>query len=125
MFWWALFSVTKTFQRFIRVFATFMASSQDVPEKKGNHVVCYILAKYLCYEIYIFSSPSTFIYSVTLSLKPAGNAPTLKQSKFAVAGDRQVSWLLQWLKKVLHSGPEESMVCKLFFCLAFPLHMQE
>ncbi len=47
---------------------------------------------------------------MTLSLKPAGNAPTLKQSKFSVPGDRQVSWLLQWLKKALHAGPEESMV---------------
>ena len=80
-----------------------MASSGDAAEKKGKYLIQNILENYVAVSL------------VTLTLKPAGNAPTLKTSKFAVPGDRTVSWLQQWLKKALHSGPEESMV-KWYFC---------
>lgn len=45
---------------------------------------------------------------VTVSLKPAGNAPTLKQKKFLVEGVRTVAYIHQWLRKALKCEPDET-----------------
>ena len=47
---------------------------------------------------------------VTVSLKPAGNAPLLNKKKFLVEGNRTVGWMHQWLRKNLKCEPDESMV---------------
>ena len=52
----------------------------------------------------------TLLFPVTVSLKPAGNAPLLRQRKFLVERSRTVGWMIQWLKKTLKCEPEESVV---------------
>jgi len=52
----------------------------------------------------------SLLFAVTVSLKPAGNAPLLRQRKFLVERSRTVGWMLQWLKKTLKCEPEESVV---------------
>ena len=52
----------------------------------------------------------TLLFLVTVSLKPAGNAPLLRQRKFLVERSRTVGWMIQWLKKTLKCEPEESVV---------------
>ena len=47
---------------------------------------------------------------VIVSLTPAGNAPVLKQKKFAVVRDRNVGWMMQWLRKQLKCEPADSVV---------------
>ena len=49
-------------------------------------------------------------FPVTVSLKPAGNAPTLNKKKFLVEGNRTMGWMHQWLRKNLKCEPDESMV---------------
>ncbi len=49
-------------------------------------------------------------HSVTVSLKPAGDAPTLNKSKFLVESDKTVGWLHQWLRKAIKCEPDESTV---------------
>ena len=49
-------------------------------------------------------------FAVTVSLKPAGNAPLLRQRKFLVERNRTVGWMLQWLKKTLKCESDESVV---------------
>ncbi len=48
--------------------------------------------------------------SVTVSLKPAGDAPTLNKSKFLVESDKTVGWLHQWLRKAIKCEADESTV---------------
>ena len=51
-----------------------------------------------------------FLCVVTVSLKPAGNAPMLSKKKFLVERNRTVGWIHQWLKKHLKCEPDESIV---------------
>ena len=64
-------------------------------------------------ELMVYPPPPTHtppLSSVTVSLKPAGNAPTLNKSKFLVERERTVGWLHQWLKKALKCDADESIV---------------
>lgn len=67
----------------------------------------------VCAESYEFCAllmRDIFSRSVTVSLKPAGNAPLLRQRKFLVERSRTVGWMIQWLKKTLKCEAEESVV---------------
>ena len=51
-----------------------------------------------------------YVRVVVLSLRPVGNAPTLKSKKFAVEKTRDIAWLSQWLKSKLKCTDNESIV---------------
>jgi len=46
---------------------------------------------------------------ITLVLKSAGNAPQLKQTKFHVARDKTVAWVLTFLRKATKLDASESL----------------
>ena len=52
-----------------------------------------------------FSSPP-----VTVSLSPIGNAPALRQKRFAVSREKNIGWLNQWLRKNLKCDVGDSVV---------------
>ncbi|XP_064406907.1 ubiquitin-like protein ATG12 [Halichondria panicea] len=61
------------------------------------------------------------VRKITVSLKPAGDAPTLNKSKFLVESDKTVGWLHQWLRKAIKCEPDESTFVYVSQCFAPPL----
>ncbi len=48
--------------------------------------------------------------AVTVNLRPTGNAPILKVTKFRVSADKPFASIIAFLRKQLHSKPTDSLV---------------
>ncbi|CAI8045476.1 Autophagy protein 12-like [Geodia barretti] len=49
------------------------------------------------------------VEKITVSLSPIGNAPALKQKRFAVSREKNIGWLNQWLRKNLKCDAADSV----------------
>lgn len=57
-----------------------------------------------------------FLFSVTLWLKPTGNAPILKNKKWTVEKTQTIATVMGFLKKIMNLESSASMVCINLFC---------
>lgn len=48
-------------------------------------------------------------FSVDILLKPTGNAPIMKKKKWAVDADKQIGWIVEFMRKYLKLEPEEQL----------------
>jgi hypothetical protein len=55
-------------------------------------------------------SPPALAEKIVISLRAVGDAPQLKHKRFAVEGDRTISWVVKWLEKNLKCGEGETLV---------------
>ena len=46
---------------------------------------------------------------VEVTLQPAGDAPIMKQRKYMVTRDKQISWILTFIRRYLKLQPQESL----------------
>ncbi|GLV35112.1 Autophagy-related 12 [Carabus blaptoides fortunei] len=46
---------------------------------------------------------------VDILLKPTGNAPIMKKKKWAVDADKQIGWIMEFIKKYLKLESEEKL----------------
>lgn len=51
-----------------------------------------------------------FIILVDILLKATGNAPIMKKKKWAVDAEKQIGWIMEFVKKYLKLEPEEKLV---------------
>lgn len=47
---------------------------------------------------------------VDILLKPTGNAPIMKKKKWAVDANKQIGWIMEFIKKYLKLEAEEKLV---------------
>lgn len=69
------------------------------------------LATYIMWEVpsVVKGTRESFI-SVDILLKATGNAPIMKKKKWAVDAEKQIGWIVEFVKKYLKLEPDEKLV---------------
>lgn len=49
------------------------------------------------------------LFSVDILLKPTGNAPIMKKKKWTVDADKQIGWIVEFMRKYLKLDAEEQL----------------
>lgn len=75
----------------------------------GSLVICMTnIVKYLnCYN---FLSYRSFVITVEVLLKAAGDAPIMVKKKWTVDGSKQVAYIVEFIRKYIKCEPKDSLV---------------